>query len=258
MKKLAVIASLFSSFLLIGFSSITFAREPNAHAQIPEQNGDYADPEHPGVRVRVFVHEPKEKAVATSSSLTCTDADSAAIVDPTGWHLPANVTYRLNVGSVPSSVSGVNFPQIAANAFGAWMAATSKVTFNRGANTTVNRNALDYQNIVSWGRTSGNALAVTYTRYYTATKEVADVDTIFNSKFVWNWTDPSANACSLYTNSYDAQNILVHEIGHWMGLADEYTTDYVDNTMFGYGAKAEVKKDTLTTGDKAKLPIIYP
>ena len=42
-----------------------------------------------------------------------------------------------------------------------------------------------------------------------------------------------------------------------MGLADEYTQEYADNTMFGYGSKGETKKNTLTTGDKTGLTAIY-
>lgn len=242
----------------LGIVAPAFAQQPNSHADIPEKNGDYPDPENPKLRVRVFVHEPKSQS--TLPIITCTDDDSTAVVGTTGWHLPATVTYKLNTSSVPASVGAVNFAtKIAPAAFSAWQDATGgKVTFSQGPTTSVNRNQLDFQNIVSWGRTSSSALAVTYTRYYTATKEVADVDTIFNSKFPWAWTDPTANACSLYANAYDAQDILTHETGHWMGLNDTYASAYVNNTMYGYGDKGEVKKDTLTTGDKANLPTIYP
>lgn len=227
--------------------------------QIPEKNGDYADPVHPGVRVRVFVHEAKgPQPVTLSPVLACSDPDSSAVVGPTGWKLPTGAwTYQLNVGSVPSSVGGSNFVTVANNVFNNWQSTQGKVTFTRGADTTANKQALDWKNIVSWGRTSGTALAVTYTRYYTATGIVADVDTIMNQKFPWSWTDPAINQCSLYSNTYDSQDILTHEIGHWMGLNDHYTSAYVDNTMFGYGSQGEVKKDTLTTGDKTGVNSIY-
>lgn len=228
--------------------------------QIPERNGDYPDPQHPGVRVRVFVHEAGQPQPPVSSPvLTCTDPSSTAVVDPLNWKLPTGSwTYQLNVSSVPSSVGSTNFPTLAGKAFSEWQFAQSKITFQRGADTSINKQALDFKNIVSWGRTSGTALAVTYTRYYTTTKLVADVDTIMNQKFAWSWTNPNLNACSLYDNRYDAQDILTHEIGHWMGLADEYTQEYADNTMFGYGSTGELKKNTLTAGDKTGLQVIYP
>lgn len=243
-----------SSLLLLFFSVPAFAQQPNS---IPERNGDYPDPEHPGVRVRVFVHEPKPSP-SSSPVLSCNDPDSSAVVPPTVWHLPSSVTYHLNTSSAPSSIGAASFSSLAGNAYNSWQNAVSgKVTFSKGTDTTVNRNALDFQNIVAWGRTLGTALAVTYTRYYTATHEVADVDTIMNVKFPWNWTDPSLNQCSLYSNSYDAQDILTHETGHWMGLDDTYSSQYVDNTMYGYGAKGEVKKDTLTSGDINGVKAIY-
>lgn len=226
---------------------------------IPERNGDYAQPGHPGVRVRVFVHEPKEK-LSSQSALSCVDNESSAIVGPAGWKLSSTVwTYRLNVSSVPSSVGGTNLETIAANGFGAWVNAlatsSSEPNFTKGANTSVSRSSYDGQNVIAWGRTSGSALAVTYVRYYTSTGMVVDVDTIMNKKFLWSWAN---NLTCGDPNSYDAQNILTHEQGHWMGLNDEYTASFVDNTMYGYGSKNEVKKDTLTNGDKLGVISIYP
>lgn len=212
--------------------------------ELPEKAGDYADLENPGVRVRVFVHEPKKESVQSAVIMCTDDPDSNAVVAKTGWKLSSNVTYRLNVGSTP-----LNLIEIAANSFAAW-ASPSGVVFSRGVNTTVNRNKLDGQNIVAWGRTNGSALAVTYTRYYASTGEVADVDTIMNQKFAWSW-----NSCS--TNSYDAQDILTHELGHWVGLGDHYTGEYVNNTMYGYGARGETLKNTLTTGDVAGVKLVY-
>lgn len=238
------------------------ANHNDEHLQptIPEKNGDYADPEHPGLRVRVFVHEAKgPQPITLSPVLACTDLDSSAVVGPTGWKLPTGSwNYQLNVSSAPLSVGSTNFPTLAGKAFNTWQVSQGKVTFTRGADTSINKQALDFQNIVSWGRTLGTALAVTYTRYYTATNIVADVDTIMNQKFAWSWTDPTANQCSLYSNTYDSQDILTHEIGHWMGLNDHKASEYQHNTMYWSGTTGELKKNTLTTGDKDGVKAIYP
>ena len=122
-------------------------------------------------------------------------------------------------------------------------------------NTNVNRARYDGQNIIAWGRTNGSALAVTYTWFNQATGYVAEVDTIMNQKFSWFW-NATNNTCT-EQNSYDAQNILTHELGHWMGLDDTYDSTYVNNTMYGYGSKGETKKDTLTTGDVSGVNAIY-
>lgn len=257
------ILSLFVSVLLLLVAVTTVSANHNdEHLQptIPEKNGDYADPEYPGVRVRVFVHEAKGPQPLTLNPVSsCTDPESSAVVGPTGWKLPnGSWTYQLNMGSVPSSVGSSNLPILAGKAFNEWQVSQNKVTFSRGADTSINKQALDFKNVVSWGRTLGTALAVTYTRYYTATNIVADVDTIMNQKFVWSWTDPTANQCSLYSNTYDSQDILTHEIGHWMGLNDHKASEYQHNTMYWSGTTGELKKNTLTNGDKVGVTAIYP
>lgn len=251
------IASLMAAVALIGAAATASAEHPGVHPTIPERNGTYNDPGHPGVKVRVFVH-PERPTKTESPALVCglADPDSIAPVSAAGWRLPASWKYNLNQSSVPSSIGGANLPTIAANGFADWTAAANNnVTFTRGPNTTVTRQAYDNRNIIAWGRTSGSALGVTYVRYYTSTGQVVDVDTIMNQKFSWKWSN--SNACAEST-AYDAENIMNHELGHWLGLDDEYTVDYVHNTMYGYGAKGEVKKNTLTSGDTAGAAAIYP
>ena len=257
-----------SVFAVTFLSTRVWAKENGESSNdsgIPERNGDYPDPKNKDVRVRVFVHGPKDKEGkdtrrSDAPVLSCTDPDATTTVSAASWHLPSTVTYRLNTASVPSSVGGTNFGTLANSGFTAWQnAVPGAYSFTRGANTSATRSSLDFQNIVAWGRTQGTALGVTYIRYYTATGLVADVDTIMNKKFQWNWTDPSVNACSLYSNTYDAQDILTHEIGHWVGLEDEYDAAlYGNHTMYGYGAKGELKKNTLTTGDTLGAQAIYP
>lgn len=226
--------------------------------QILEENGTYDDPDFPGIKVRVFVH--KEKPAKDSlSSLTCNllDPDSTATVGAEVWRLPSTWTYNLNVSSVPASVGASNLPTIARNGFDDWTSASSnKVKFARGTDTTVSKQAYDRKNILAWGRTSGTALAVTYIRY-NSSGQVVDVDTIMNLKFSWSWTNQAIYPACADPSSYDAEDIMTHELGHWLGLDDEYTLEYVNATMYGYGSKSEVKKDTLTTGDIAGTAAIY-
>jgi len=224
--------------------------------EIPEKDGVYADLDHPGLKVRVFVHNEKPaKPTPTPSVLQCSleDPDSVAVVGAAGWRLDPNWIYNLNLGSVPAAVGGASLPKMASDGFGEWGAATG-VAFVRGVDTTVSRQAYDGQNVIAWGRTSGTALGVTYVRYYPDTGQVVDVDTIMNKKYQWSWYD--SNVCA-WQGAYDAEDILTHELGHWVGLNDEYTAEYIENTMYGYGAKGEVKKDTLTTGDVSGAAVIY-
>ena len=254
MKKLLASFLIFPIFLSF-FAGTTLAKpDPN---KIPEIAGIYDDPGHPGLKVRVFVHRERPSNPPVNNTLACgEDPDSSAPDGKTGWKLPTNWTYNLNPTSVPSSVGSDNLATFAGIAFSVWEP-SSNVNFSRGSDTTIDRQAYDGKNIVAWGRTSGSALAVTYTRYYTDTGRVVDVDTIMNKKFAWSWTNQSDHPLCALTNTYDAQNILTHELGHWMGLEDHYTTDYLHNTMYGYGSKAEFKKDTLTTGDENGVKAVY-
>lgn len=248
MKKLFAFLSAIV-FLLVA-TVVVSAQSPNA--TIPEKNGDYPDPEHPNLRVRVFVHEPKAKPTASLDLAVCENPASNAVVGATGWKLPNGTwKYKVNTASSPSSVSGL--ATIVSDSFGKWTSAItslSKPNLIADGTTLKTKNALDFENIITWGRTNGSALGVTYVWYYTATKLVADVDTIMNKRFPWSLT------CS--TDSYNAEDILVHELGHWFGLNDHYTASYVDNTMFGYGSKAETKKITPENGDKDGINLIYP
>jgi hypothetical protein len=252
--------------------ALLFSLTPTILAQgpgdLPEQAGIYDVPGQPKLKLRVFVHEPVRQSSPgrpapsptppTANLCSLSDPGSNSVDSTTGWHLKDGpVTYRLNLSSVPSTVGSANLLTIVSNSFSEWSTKTNlsnHVSFAPGANTSTSRAASDGQNIIAWGRTSGSALAVTYTWYYPSTGEVAETDTIFNNKFSWAWSNQLACA---YTGYYDAQDILTHELGHWMGLDDEYTSAYVDNTMYGYGSPTEVKKNTLTTGDITAINGLY-
>jgi hypothetical protein len=261
MKKLLTFLTI-PAFFLSFFAGVTFAKGiPTDNPNIPEVPGVYQDPDHPGIFVRVFVHygnhgKPNPKPDPT---LQCSldDTDSNSVVGSAGWKLPQSWIYNLNPSSVPSSVGSSNLPTFAGIGFSKWSDAIGyKVNFEQGVDTTTSRQAYDGQNIITWGRTNGSALAVTYIRY-TSSGDVVDVDTIMNQKFTWSWADQSTNALCAYSDTYDAQDILTHELGHWIGLDDEYSSNYSNNTMYGYGSMTEIKKDTLTTGDVAGASAIY-
>lgn len=259
-----VVIALLTLILLLGISPNATLAKKSMTAEdelIPEKDGDYAEPGRPGMRVRVFVHNPKSHRLP-SPSLVCSDPESEALVGRTGWKIPSGEwKYNLNLFNVPSSVGTSNFPAIATNGFNTWTSAlatsSSKPILVRGSDTTISRTRYDKLNVIAFGRISGSALGVTYIRYYVSSGLVTDVDTIINRKYLWGWNGGNSTSCPS-ANSYDVQDILTHEQGHWYGLDDEYETAYVDNTMYGYGAINEVKKNTLTTGDSNGIKLIYP
>ncbi len=177
-----------------------------------------------------------------------------------GTKLPSSVTYRVNSFSAPHSVVS-NVSTIVGNSFNTWGSAVPSVTFTKGSDTLAHKARFDGQNVIAWGRLPLSTLGATYIWYNTSTGQVVEVDTILNSRQPWSWTDPTTvdvdQTCPS-TNAYDAQGILTHEIGHWMGLDDLYVLDDEDLTLFGYGSKQELKKDTPGSGDILGLGSIYP
>lgn len=55
----------------------------------------------------------------------------------------------------------------------------------------------------------------------------------------------------------DFENIATHELGHSVGLADLYETTCGEETMYGYSANGEIKKQTLNSGDIAGVNKLY-
>jgi hypothetical protein len=212
-------------------------KDKTGDSDIPEADGVYDVAGHPELKVRVFVHKAKPGPVP-APQLQCglADLDSNSTVASAGWKLPSTFIYNLNPNNVPALVGSANWPTIAENSFDAWENAlifatsTAGVNVSRGSDTAVFRKGLDGKNIVAWGSISGSALGVTYIWYNPATMQVRELDTILNQKFGWAWSGGSSTCA--YTNSYDAQNILTHEIGHWFGLNDHYTAEYANNTMY--------------------------
>lgn len=242
---------------------------------LPEDEGVYDVPGRPDLKLKVFVYREKdgagEKAVnagkvaLASPTLACgststVDPDSVSVVSAAGWKLPSIWTYRVNFSSVPATIGADNAQTLITNAYNTWAGVVgSKVTFSQGGDTYTAAARFDGQNIVAWGRTSGTALAVTYT-WYNSSGVAVEIDTIMNKKFTWYWSNPAtwtAGQTCAYQGVYDVQDILTHELGHTVGLGDKYTGEFVNNTMYGYGSKGETKKDTLTTGDIAGVQAIY-
>lgn len=269
-KVFYAIATTFVLASALFFDGFVSAKNDSDY-ELPEIEGAYDVPGHSKMKLRVFVYRAKPEDATTAEkaarpgavvpNLTCglPDMDSLEVVSPAGWRLANPLTYNVNLESVPLTIGAANANILIERSYTVWATALNgKVSFVRGNNTTVSSAMLDGRNIVTWGRTSLTALAVTYVWYDTQTKEAVEIDTIMNKKFMWYWADQVKNPGCAYSGVYDAQNILIHELGHTVGLGDEYDSVlYSDSTMYGFGSKTEVKKDTLTAGDLVGANKVY-
>jgi hypothetical protein len=233
------VAVCFGAFIFAGTS---IAKSP---VDADDDFEEASDPLPPGVKERVFIHLPRTHKPNHLGECTVTQNDRVPDYGLAGWQLPPGpITWRLNASTIPPSVSDAAVDILQA-AFDTWQPGK----FVYGGTTSGNRSRLDFVNAVLWGKVSAGAIAITYVRYYTATGDVADVDTIFNSRYPWAAFPARGGECQSSPDAYDVQNIATHEFGHWLGLEDLYSAQERDLTMYGYGAGGELKKRTLGDGD---------
>jgi hypothetical protein len=210
------------------------------------------------LKLKVFFHYPKPgKPGPKPGVCDPTEPDDVTTYGLTPWKQSGTVTYHVNVGSIPGSVQ--NAQTAITNSYAVWESkANNKVHFVQGAPTSIKTYKYDGVYLLAWGRAPSGAIAVTYTWYNSATNQVLEQDIIMSASLPWSYTqasNPDAVCGDLY--SYDVQNILTHEVGHIFGLDDLYDPVDQDLTMYGYGAKGELKKDTLGKGDIAGMAYLY-
>jgi hypothetical protein len=162
------------------------------------------------------------------------------------------------------------------DSFTTWNAASTGISFHYAGKTSSQGDVSDGKNVVSWGSVPyANAIAVTYIWYSRASKLIDEVDTVMNSTFPWAYEDtgappslsgPATASASRYADpvgytpdpdSYDVRDIMTHEAGHWILLNDLYNAKDSLLTMYGYGSKGEISKDTLGYGDELGIEKAY-
>ncbi len=247
----------------------------------------------PGLAVKVFVHYDNghRPGVDKASAAMCYDpgaaiCDDYAIgttsgglhikwADPTGGGagIPYYVNLNYSTKKSPSLTGTAAVVDIDAS-FSVWEAASDAGLNYTNKGLTSNRvGVLDGKNVVGWKGMNPGILAVTTTWYYTNTGKIAETDMAFNNNYSWTYTVPVCNsdgipACNPATyedpansgvaNTVDLRNIATHEAGHTLMLLDLYASNDQNLTMYGYGAYAQLKKDTLALGDDLGVNAIYP
>jgi hypothetical protein len=103
---------------------------------------------------------------------------------------------------------------------------------------------------------SREQLAVTITAFSVETGEIFDADILVNGP-TFNFddiTDPSS--CTPSMNRWDLRNMLVHEVGHFIGF-DHAPASQGDSTMLDSATACEVKKRDLAPFDLEGLCTVY-
>lgn len=81
-------------------------------------------------------------------------------------------------------------------------------------------------------------------------RQLVEWDQIYNEiDYDWSLTGE--------VSKMDFGNIAIHEIGHGVGLNDQYEPSCSEQTMFGYGTEGETKKQTLESADIAGVKELY-
>jgi len=193
--------------------------------------------------------------IFTTGELWATDIDGTDFNGYKWWSTShgdsANdipVTYHIN----PNTTDCTGEDTAVENGFNTWEnVSTSYMDFTRGTNTTdTDYGTYDGNNIIGWGTSlSSSTIGLCTTWYNSSSMRILDSDIEFNDDYEWNTSGAPT------TSEMDVQNIATHEIGHFCGLADNYS--YSDLTMYGYADYGEIKKRTLTTADEQCISYVY-
>lgn len=97
----------------------------------------------------------------------------------------------------------------------------------------------------------GEWIAITYV-YASTTTPITSVTTTFDENDSF---DPSFSPSG---SSYSVENIMVHEFGHWLYLADQGDFSCRDVTMYKYSWHGETTKITLESADIEAINWQYP
>jgi hypothetical protein len=162
----------------------------------------------------------------------------------------ANVEYRINATGFPAG--GVDAVRAA---FQTWEdVVTANISFTEGVSTNVTVAENDGINAIFWltnwpAHLDNNILAYTTTWTDPSTGEILDADLQFNGEnFNWSTTGE--------TNTFDVQNIAIHEGGNFIGIADNPNDP--DVTMYPSSSLNETKKRTLEQDDIDAVSFLYP
>lgn len=99
---------------------------------------------------------------------------------------------------------------------------------------------------------ANGALAITIVTYDRSEGKILDADIVFNGEHRFA---PAEILGAGAQDAYDLQNVLTHELGHFLGLGEQ--PDDKRSTMFPHSAPQETSKRGLTERDRRILRGLY-
>lgn len=127
--------------------------------------------------------------------------------------------------------------------------ATTSATLVADTQSPDNQNEVYFADI-----SSSNAIAVTIVWGFfsgpPALREIVEWDQVYDD-VDYDWSMDGA------PNAMDLDNIVTHEIGHSVGMADLYESACSEETEYGYAARGETKKRSLESGDITGVNLLY-
>jgi hypothetical protein len=158
-----------------------------------------------------------------------------------------------STGLTVEQVSGAVY-----NAESTWDDVTSQKLFKNGVicSPSLSTDKFDNKNVIAWIKNpDSNALAYTRTWYSPTEKvsgynggsynKVLESDITFNTASDWT-TD--GRSYPDYSNTYDVQTTILHELGHTIGLGDIYNSKYFEDMAQIMNAYKGLQR-TLGAGD---------
>ena len=186
------------------------------------------------------------------SCVTPTGSNDSGISEV--YRLPAGgLTYRINLGSLPSGLSAAAVARAIDGAAAAWVTAGASPLTNGGTTTRKAGGKADGINTISFGGAPGGSIAVAY--MWVRSGVVVEADMSLAKGFNWTSNEGASGDCSGASGNMDVQDIATHELGHWVGAQHTPTAaEYNHRTMYPYASYQELYKRSLSAGDIASIP----
>jgi len=221
------------------------------------------------VRVVFTIKASDATPVAASrSSGTCPAAPTCDVFGTTDfrWKTDRNGTAVINYRYNDADRRDLRSPDPAAvraaihAAAAQWHHWDSNVVLHDAGDTTAafaapgaDGTCADGTNVIGWGRfddpdTVGEAGMCLDRSHHL----IRDADIQLNTAYWWSIGPDGRRA------TYDVQEIVTHEIGHWLSLLDVYSGAASNQTMFGSADPNETRKRTPALGDVIGLQTAYP